>query len=342
MKVPTNIFDTRTLAATALVILGTAPIPDRTTAETLVRSATSASGVCERIVAATGSASDWHCINARVFDDGSDRVRINELRHRERGGGVLTAHEEAILEAANRFGVVSMCNKLPGQHSGGLIGQGSLIWHRDRLAVVTAAHTLIDPETGQLRCPAEQLENSIFFANATYAGDRNDFALFATGLDLPPLNMKRYMDLNDIPGLQPSQDFLIFYLKVNIADDEMPDGRVRGALLPVTQDIDSLDASEGHLVGFHADMDNGALAAYQLGCSIVQRQQQVFHTCDTAAGSSGSALLVFEEGEMRLAGINTSALAMGDGMLSREITDPSYSAIWNGGALASTIFKAEE
>lgn len=256
---------------------------------------------CESLKGRALWAQDWQCQNTSIFDDGNDRSILYELR--KKSPNTLTAEEKAILQAADRYGNVGFCNRVAGN--------ASVIVYNGRPAIITSAHMFYDQKTGKQKCSDQDLKNAIFMPNVSYYdSESGDYPQSLThkkvGVVMPPVAIEGH---NPKDNQLPENDFIIFYLKEDITKDIMPGGNTRGAMSFASGS--ARDSGKLHMIGMASDVRQG-LAVVQQSCNYKGvRFVGLKHDCDTVSGSSGSALLVMQGGELKLRGIHTSDLSGG-------------------------------
>ncbi len=161
--------------------------------------------------------------------------------------------------------------------------------------VLTNAHCVVNPETGQLSQSLVFLPNLI---NGQVAS-RDDVAQVETvfaGTDFSDSNTPPHPD-----------DWAFLKLDRPLG---MKYGTLGLAFLDSAALMESPFRDELVMVGYSGDAPEAApgyTATAHLGCSIVDEQQEViFHECDTYGGSSGGPILAMVNGEPRIVAVNAS------------------------------------
>ncbi|RDE07942.1 hypothetical protein DVH29_14150 [Pelagibacterium lacus] len=276
-----------------------------------------------------------------MFDDGNDRLSILELHHKEES--LLTQEEHAILLAANRYGNIGMCGGANG-------GNAFVIRFNGRPAVITAGHTLIDDESGEVKCAHEDVRPS-FMPNVAHYDPHtprtdDDFVLRRVDLQYPPVNLKGYIAAVETgnTGGMTAADWLVFFLDEDITTDIMPDGHQRG-FLQYSSNRESFDTGQLYLIGMHRDLGDGIVVHYQRCDYANLANLSIQHVCDTLPGTSGSMLLSMEDGELRFRAIHSSGRFNGpEGAADRHIFDhvPQDRSQWNSATPALRVFEAQD
>lgn len=232
-------------------------------------------------------------VHATIFDDGNDRKLVKELQAKD--SATLTDEEKAILAAANKVGAIGLCNGKEGANA-------FLIRFNSRPAVITNAHAFVSGSTGEVLCrPAEDMNAALYMPNHSYYDASHpkrdkDFVYRTVRLEAPPVNW----DLIKT-GYGGANDFAIFYLMEDITQDRMPDGTLRGYLK-----FGETEPSESgmYLLGLAPDLGGAVELLYQQRCDGHWHRGELFHSCDTIPGSSGSLIATLEEGELRFRAIH--------------------------------------
>ena len=216
----------------------------------------------------------------------------------------LGDQDRAILRAANRVGWL--------QWQGcGRGGNAVLVRVGGRDAILTNAHQIFDSKTGKTlgRCQNAAETRGRFYPNASYRDLGNTFRPRAWEARLPvgvtmdsPLSGKKAQT-----SFPLQHDYLLMFLEVDISNREAPDGQIRG-YVPFSSNPIGADVP-GYIVGFDPrfDQDHGGQAMSYQACRFsIKTRLVIDHTCDATKGSSSSLLAVFENGELRLRGVNTA------------------------------------
>lgn len=296
--------------------------------------------MCEEMRSRAAWAQDWQCMNTAIFNDGQDRERLLNLRNKPENQ--RTAEEQALVRAADSYGNIRFCNGANG-------GNAFLIMHNGRPAVVTSGHMFVDNSTGNPKCSEEDV-NAYYMPNVSYYDPENpnanqDFFSRSVGLQYPPVNLEEYQAAikKNNPVANVNADFLIFYLDEDITKDKMPAGHTRGAM-SLAQNNGSFDRGQIYMMGVAVDRDNGLATVYQscdyasLGGIVIQ------HVCDTLPGSSGSLLMTYEDGEMRVKGIHSAgqeneSAANGNSQVFDSV--PEDRSKWNSATPVQSIISSQ-
>src|SRR5690606_30687614 len=173
--------------------------------------------LCDELSSKAAWAKDWRCLDAGIFDNGTTPQRIYDLRQRDRAS--LTDEEKAILIAADKVGHIRFCQ--------GEAGNAFLIRHRNRPAIITSGHLLID-KTGKSRCPERsQFE---YYPNTSYynpfdPSEKSSFYLRTIVARTAAAEISRLQQLKG--EFNTDEDYLILYLDEDPTKDVMPNGNVR-------------------------------------------------------------------------------------------------------------------
>jgi protease YdgD len=165
--------------------------------------------------------------------------------------------------------------------------------------VLTNAHCVINPETGQV-------SSQIWFQpNLIYGSlqDEADLAFveqYATGTDF-----------SDRGGANPN-DWAILKL-------DRPLGNKYGTLPWTSLSSRTLQQNPGQfaLIGYSGDFPEnapGETAGVHIGCSILGEENELLiHNCDTNGGASGGPIIGIIDGQFQIIGLHAGALRSEDG-----------------------------
>lgn len=244
-----------------------------------------------------------HIYNVAYFDDGSDKQSIVSLREKDARGEPLSDEEEAILQAANRVGWIYWPECKLG-------GNAFLIQIGDKDAVITSAHQVLEPKTGETKksCSDENIKRSEYYPDGSYIDTRggkpseDSFVWRKVASEYRyPYNFERRLG----HGLFDNSDWLIIPLASNILEEIAPDGRRRGFLRRARNPDGTPQV--GYMIGFDPRFDKqngGKILSYQK-CDMVEVETgAIAQSCDSAFGSSSSLLGVLEKGEIRFIAVH--------------------------------------
>jgi hypothetical protein len=119
-----------------------------------------------------------------IFDDGNDRKFVRDLRAKDPAN--LTVEEMAILAAADKVGIIRLCD-------GKTAGTAFYVNYGGRPAVVTSGHMFVDRESGGIRCGSKQARTPFYYPNTSYYDpERKDakYPLTHQPLVYPPINLE--------------------------------------------------------------------------------------------------------------------------------------------------------
>ncbi|RDE07946.1 hypothetical protein [Pelagibacterium lacus] len=307
--------------------------------------------LCRDLSAAAAWAEDWRCTNAAIFDNGTERQNIHDLRRQDFAS--LTEEEQAILRAADKVGALGLCN--------GSGGNSFLIEFDGRPAVITSAHLLIDAETGRARCSAEELREQIsYLPNASYYDPddpqaNEEFTMRSVRLVTPPVNLEE-AHASLMPGESDhsnTADWMVMFLREDISGDVMPAGHERGVFayadLPSASQAAEKHQQAGrifsglYLIGVAPDRYDGLATNYQSGCNyrldhFTGNPGILMHDCATIRGSSGSFVGLMQGSEIRFTGSHHYSLAGNNQMEGPSL---ELSPIWNSAVAASVVEAAQ-
>ncbi|MEM9905882.1 MAG: trypsin-like peptidase domain-containing protein [Cyanobacteria bacterium P01_D01_bin.44] len=179
--------------------------------------------------------------------------------------------------------------------------------------VLTNAHCVIDPNTGEL---AQQVE----FQPNLIEGTVSDAADIAYGVDV-----LYGTDFSDVEGPPHPDDWALILL-------DRPLGEKYGIIAMQPFDTAELAASPFEaslaMVGYSADYPEtgpGETASAHVNCSITEEQDDVvYHLCDTFGGASGGPILAVIEDEIGIVALNSAQLTNrhGEGLVNYAVKIP--------------------
>lgn len=289
---------------------------------------------CESMRTRAAWARDWQCQNTGLFDNGTQRENIHDLRRQNFNS--LTSEEQAILKGADKVGALGLCN--------GSGGNAFLIEYQGRPAIVTAAHLLINPETGKSRCTMAELEEQAsYLPNSSYYDPNNpdhnrDFYMRSVDLEVPPINFDEALRSlqSSVSDHTNTSDFIIMFLKEDITKDKMPAGHTRSYFKPSTH-MASRNGQGLYMLGVAPDRHSGLAMNYQSGCNYEMSSRYngvLMHDCSTVRGSSGSFLGQMENGELTFSGVHNYSRI---GNNTMEGPSTSFKPVWNSGVSVREI-----
>lgn len=260
-------------------------------------------------------------VQAYSFDPWNWR-RLQDYTPRDIGH--LSEREQAELIAGTQVGVITTCG---GQLS------AVLVEVQEELFVFTNRHGAMGQDGGHvslgetyLPCPEGEFAASIRFYPDAYLARHKGGRGKAVKLQWPPYNLHdNRFDGSEFVANNRYDDWIVFRLdpdQPDLRDDVLPLTKGganirRGAMKPVTRDLRYDHARLPiTLFSFSSDYD-GMLSASAQDCSGLLMGGSyagldlygITHFCDTAPGSSGSALTVFEAetGTFNLIGLNAQS-----------------------------------
>lgn len=277
-------------------------------------------------------------VRAAYFDDGNDREDLNRLRTLRATGGELTLEERAILQAADRVGLILWPSCTHPETGQPVNGNAFLIQVNGRDAILTSAHQIKDyngvfPEG----CSLGDFEDAQYMPNSSYYGGVGESAITE---DLLRLKIGATADsrFGDFGAgrIDNEKDWIIFFLSEQISSLPAPgQSRPRGFM-----SFSNALPEEIVLNGFIIGIDGGQQAGVTTwqSCDFVSESLFVYHSCDTKRGGSSSPLGALQEGEIRLVGLHnrTSAIYTNEGLLY-PLTDDWRD--WNRSLAASHILR---
>lgn len=244
-------------------------------------------------------------VQANSFDPWNWR-RLQDYTPRDIGH--LSEQEQAELIAGTQVGVITTCG---GQLSAVLVEvQEELFVFTNRHGAMTQGGHVSLGET-YLPCPEDEFAASIRFYPDAYLTRHEGSRGKAVKLQWPPYNLHdNRFGGRELVANNRYDDWIVFRLdpdQPDLRDDVIPltlGGRNirRGAMKPVTRDL-RYDHARLPITSFSfsSDYDEMLSASVQdcsgmlMGGSIAGHVfSGITHFCDTAPGSSGSALTIFE------------------------------------------------
>lgn len=243
---------------------------------------------------------------AAYFTDDQSREPLPALRERaEAQPETLTELDRAILRAANRVGWLEWhgCKRRGGN--------AFLVRVDGRDAVLTSAHQIIDGKRQKAwpTCRQNGEASARFYPNMSYLDLGETFrnrardARYSVGAVLD----RRLSGPNASYRFRVPNDYLLYFLESDISDQTAPDGQTRG-VIPVSS-MPRGEEMAGFILGFDPRFNKGhggRVMSYQPCRFLVLNPLLLDHTCDAGNGSSSSLLAVYEDGELRLRGLNTA------------------------------------
>lgn len=257
-------------------------------------------------------------VQAENFDPWNWR-RLQDYTPRDIGH--LSEREQAELIAGTQVGVITTCG---GQLSAVLVEvQEELFVFTNRHGAMSSQGNRVSLGETYLPCPEDEFAASIRFYPDAYLARHEGSRGKAVKLQWPPYNLHdNRFDGSKLVANNRYDDWIVFRL-----DPDQPDLRDdvisltlggmdirRGAMKPVTRDL-RYDHARLPITSFSFSSDyDGMLSASVQDCSGLLMGGTIggldlygiTHFCDTAPGSSGSALTVFEAetGSFNLVGLN--------------------------------------
>lgn len=275
------------------------------------------------------------------FTDNGDRQALQELR--DRPAADLTAMDRAILTAGNRIGWIT----LPGCRRA---SNAILIRVGARDAVVTSRHLVAGMWRDDLACAAD--EPAFYQMNASYrepgySGLLSADDLTATvALEPGPLNYAAQGLM-----MQPSEDWLVYFLTETISDKPMPEGAFGAGELRGAMPFSTRHPPQGKVYVIGYDGRFGAENGWQMSwqaCEFFQNNGNpgtllrsnpiepgvIYLGCDAAPGASSSLLATVEDGELTLQGLVTAVM---DRLTGTDLPLPKSAILWNLGTSAKEV-----
>ncbi|MEO0457881.1 MAG: trypsin-like peptidase domain-containing protein [Cyanobacteria bacterium P01_A01_bin.114] len=179
--------------------------------------------------------------------------------------------------------------------------------------VLTNAHCVVDPNTGEL---AQRVEFQPNLIEGTVANTED----IAYGVDV-----LYGTDFSDVDGPPHPDDWALILL-------DRPLGEKYGTIAMQPFETDALTESPFEaslaMVGYSADYPEtgpGETASAHVNCSITEeRDDVVYHLCDTFGGSSGGPILAVIEDEIGIVALNSAQLTNrhGEGVVNYAVKIP--------------------
>lgn len=238
---------------------------------------------------------------ADYFDDGNDREDLSRLRHLRMTGGALTDEEAAIVQAADRVGLVVFKRCIDPEFNQPVNGTAVLIQADGRDAILASAHLIWDRETKELKhhCVQEDLTDAYYLPNSSYYGQvvPNQLAVDEETDAAFDMRFK-----GDRPFLVQSSDWMLLFLGEQVSLQPAPGQSGPRGYIKFAEGTEGRQSTQGLIVGMDSRQEPGG-TTWQL-CDFKEKAPFTYHTCDTSRGSSGSLFGVFQDGEIRLQALN--------------------------------------
>lgn len=274
---------------------------------------------CLTLVDRAAWASDWRCTAISANSGSDDRLSVPALRHRyENAPASLSAEERAILQAANRTGVIQFPDCMRPANNLKLIGSAFLVRVNGQDAVMTSGHLILDPETGAIRygCTPDQFRRIIYFPNISYIDlkdaeepDEGSPEMHSFEFDETEQFNLEELTQNE-PDLDDRNDWVVFTLPRRVSEKRTLDGSVRGYVRMTSKPPVEGEVYNGFLVGldpYFVSEKGGPATNYQR-CKFEMANGRLRHACYTTPGSISALLGIMEDGEIRFVGMHNRKL----------------------------------